>query len=134
MDYGHVPRPWLNAIIVPIPKSSSSNPCDPLSYRGISLLCTSAKLYSSLLNSRLLNFLDRENILADEQNGFRADRSCLDHVFTLYTIVTNRIGCKLNTFVAFIDLKKAFDFVDRRLLFIDLKKAFDFVDRRLLLY
>ena len=80
-------------------------------------LCTSAKLYtcySSLLNSRLLNFLDRENILADEQNGFRADRSCLDHVFTLYTIITNRIGCKLNTFVAFIDLKKAFDFVDRR--------------------
>ena len=122
LDYGHVPRPWLNAIIVPIPKSSSSNPCDPLSYRGISLLCASAKLCSSLLNSRLLNFLDRENILADEQNGFRADRSCLDHVFTLYTIVTNRIGCKLNTFVAFIDLKKAFDFVDRRLLLYKLLK------------
>ena len=28
LDYGHVPRPWLNANIVPIPKSSSTNPCD----------------------------------------------------------------------------------------------------------
>lgn len=46
----------------------------------------------------------------DEQNGFRKDRSCVDHVFTLNNLLQNR------TFATFVDLKKAFHFVDRNLL------------------
>ncbi len=51
-------------------------------------------------------------MLADEQNGFRAKRSCEDHIFTLSSIVRNNN----NIFTAFIDLKKCFDFIDRDLL------------------
>ena len=51
-------------------------------------------------------------MLVDEQNGFRRDRSCTDHVFTLNSIIQNR----KETFVTFIDLQKAFDTVDRDLL------------------
>ena len=56
------------------------------------------------------------NILADEQNGFRCNRSCEDHVFSLTTIVQNRLYNEKDTFVAFIDFTKAFDSVDRNLL------------------
>ncbi|VDI32657.1 Hypothetical predicted protein, partial [Mytilus galloprovincialis] len=52
------------------------------------------------------------DMLVDEQNGFRAHRSCEDHIFTLNAIVRN---CP-KTFATFIDLKKAFDFVDRDML------------------
>ncbi|XP_048743557.2 uncharacterized protein LOC125656974 [Ostrea edulis] len=45
----------------------------------------------------------------DEQNGFRRGRSCEDHVFTLNSLIQNN----KNLYVAFIDLKKCFDFVDR---------------------
>ena len=51
-------------------------------------------------------------MLSDEQNGFRAGRSCEDHVFTLSSIIRN----KPSVFATFVDLKKAFDFVDRDLL------------------
>ena len=87
---GCLPELWTKAIIAPIPKSSQADPKIPLNYRGISLLCNFAKLYSGILNKRLLSYLEANNKLVDEQNGFRPDRSCLDHVFSLTTIIKNR--------------------------------------------
>ena len=54
--------------------------------------------------------------LPDEQNGFRKNRSCNDHVYVISSIVRNRNKNKENTFAAFIDLAKAFDVVPRELL------------------
>ena len=115
-DTGIVPDQWLRAIILPVPKSNMLDRYVPLNYRGISLLCTCAKLYSSVLNQRLTRHLEEKKILADEQNGFRSNRSCLDHVFTLYSIIKGRMENNLNTFAAFIDFKKAFDLVNRNYL------------------
>ena len=42
--------------------------------------------------------------------------SCEDHVFSLSTIIQNRLHNGKDTFVAFIDFSKAFDSVDRTLL------------------
>lgn len=107
-----IPSVWRQAIICPILKDSNSDPRVPLNYRGISLLSTIYKMYSSILNNRLVSYLEDNSLLVDEQNGFRRERSCADHVFTLNSIVQNR----KETFVAFIDLQKAFDTVDRDLL------------------
>ena len=102
---GKIPNEWSKAIIQPLPKAKENDPRVPLHYRGISLLCCSAKLYSSLLNHRLSTYLD--DILVDAQNGFRKKRSCADHVFALNSIIKNRMEENLDTFTAFIDLKKA---------------------------
>ena len=48
---------------------------------------------------------------------FRKGRSYSDHLFTLTSIIRNRLACKQSTFCAFIDMEKAFDFLDRDLLF-----------------
>ena len=71
-----------------------------------------AKIYSSVLNNRLLAYLENQELLVDEQNGFRKNRSCLDHVFTLNSVTQNTNS----SFVAFIDLQKAFDSIDREML------------------
>ena len=72
------------------------------------------------MNSRLTEFLEENNIIVDEQNGFRKQRSCIDHIFTLSCIVNNRIIKNKNTFAAFIDMSKAFDSVNREFLFYKL--------------
>ena len=59
-----------------------------------------------------MTYLESSNTLADEQNGFRSNRSCDDHIFTLNGIIRNH----KTVFAAFIDLQKAFDFVDRDML------------------
>ena len=57
-------------------------------------------MYSAFINKRLLGYLENNNILGDEQNGFRSNRSCEDHVFVLNSLIRN----KANVFTAFIDL------------------------------
>ena len=79
-----------------------------LNYRGISLLCNAGKL-----NIRLSEYLETNNILHDEQNGFCPNRSCKDHIFALISIIRSRLSNKLDTFAIFVDLQKAFDFCDR---------------------
>ena len=58
--------------------------------------------------------------MADEQNGFRQDRSCLDHIYSLTTVIKNRLANNLDTYVCFIDFKKAFDFINRDMLLVKL--------------
>jgi hypothetical protein len=70
-----------------------------------------------LINERIYQFCENEDILVDEQNGFRKGRSCADHLFTLTSIIRNRLSEHKPTFCAFIDMEKAFDFLDRNLLF-----------------
>ena len=113
LDTGLIPPIWRKAIITPIPKDSTKYPRIPLNYRGITLLSTVSKLYSSVLNNRLLPYLENNGLLVDAQNGFRSDRSCQDHVFSACSVIRDRLSEKKSTFATFIDLQKAFNFVDR---------------------
>ena len=85
-------------------------------------MCCVAKIYSIILNSRLQKFLEVNNILEDEQNGFRASRSCIDHLLVLCTILRNRKSLGLDTFLTYIDFQKAFDSVERGLLLFKLSE------------
>ena len=84
-----VPTMWYQAIIHPIPKRGKS-PLFPLSYRVISLMSCVCKVFSSILNNRLVLYAETNDIFAEEQNGFRKLRSCVDHIFVLTTILRNR--------------------------------------------
>ena len=118
---GLSPSDWDQSNIKPIPKKDKDNR-DPLQNRCITIMCCVAKIYSGILNRRLQDYLEKNEILFEEQNGFRASRSCIDHVLVLCTILRNRKSMNLNTFLAFIDFQKAFDSVDRHLLLYKLSK------------
>ena len=115
------PTDWDKSNIKPIPKKDK-DPRDPLSNRCITIICCIAKIYSKILNTRLQKFLEENKILVDEQNGFRASRSCIDHIYALCTVLRNRKQMGLETFLSFIDFQKAFDSVDRNLLLYKLSK------------
>ena len=83
-------------------------------------MCTSYKLYTSVLNNRLVGYLEDNGIYVDEQNGFRKHRACVDHLYTLTSIIRNRKQNKQDTFSCFIDMRKAFDSVDRVCMFYKL--------------
>ncbi len=109
-----MPSIWLRAIVNPILKGSGKDPYVPINYRGISLLSCVSKCYTSIMNERLVKFCDGNNILVDEQNGFRKNCSCNDHLFSLASIIRNRLATHMSTYCAFIDMEKAFDFIDRK--------------------
>ncbi len=69
-----------------------------------------------VLNNRLVKYLEKNGLYAEEQNGFRQKRSCSEHIFTLSTIIRNRKYQNKSTFLAFLDAEKSFDRIDRDLL------------------
>ncbi len=83
---------------------------------SISLLSCVYKIYSSILNTRLIKFFDDNDIIHDEQNGFRGSRSCLDHIFTLSSVIKNKLNRNKEIFACYVDFRKAFDLLDRDLM------------------
>ncbi len=104
-ESGLAPSSW----ITPIPKGADKDPCVPLNYRGISLLSYVQKIYSSILNKRLMQYLEFFDLLVDEQNGFSKNLSCVDHIYAFTSAVQNRLSVGQSTFAACIDFQKAFD-------------------------
>ena len=110
---GLIPTIWGKCCITPTPKSSMKDPFTPLNYRGISLLSCASKLYSRDINKRLTSYCNIFDILVDEQNSLRKDRSWIDYIFSLSSIIKNRFLNNNPTFPCFIDMSKAFDWVNR---------------------
>jgi hypothetical protein len=92
------------------------DPHVPLNYRGISLLSSIYKIYTSVLSNRISAVCENNNVLVDEQNSSRSGHCCIDHLFVLTSVIRNCINHNLSTFAAFINFQKAFDFIDRDLL------------------
>lgn len=87
---GKVPIQWNTGVINPILKPGTDDDRNPLNYRGITLISVPCKIYCTILNSRLSKWLENNDMLCDEQNGFRRDRSCEEHIHSLYSILNDR--------------------------------------------
>ena len=112
LESATVPSDWAVGLIKPLFKNKGST-SDPDNYRGITLLSCLGKLFTALINSRLAKFLHASGTIGDEQAGFRAGHSTLDHVFTLQNIIDIYLQKRKRVYCAFIDYKKAFDLVNR---------------------
>ena len=119
---GMVPSQWIQAIILPIPKGTSSKATDPLSYRGLSLQSCVYKIYSSVLNARLNTYLESNNKIHDSKNGFRKKRGTKDHLYSLMNMVKEKMDKKELVYACYVDFRKAFDLIDRDLLLVRLKE------------
>ena len=74
-ETGKIPEIWYKSVISPIPKCSTSDPRDPLSYRGIAITPVVYKVYCSLLNDRIKTWSEDNKLIFEGQNGFRKGRS-----------------------------------------------------------
>ena len=79
-------------------------------------------LFTSILNQRITQFFEAEQVIGEEQAGFRSGYSTTDHVFVLKSIIDFYVQKKKRLYCAFIDYKKAFDLIDRTSLWLKLLK------------
>ena len=106
---GHFPSIWNQGIITPIYKSGDK--CDPNNYRGICVSSNLGKLFCSILNNRILNFLNEHSTLSKNQIGFLPKYRTTDHIYTLHTLIEKNVHHTENgkIFTCFVDLRNAFD-------------------------
>uniref|UniRef100_A0A0A9WUC2 Putative RNA-directed DNA polymerase from transposon BS n=1 Tax=Lygus hesperus TaxID=30085 RepID=A0A0A9WUC2_LYGHE len=115
---GEAPRAFREAILFPLHKKGQTN--DPSSFRGIAFMNSGAKLFTGMMLERLVQWVDRRGILHESQAGFRPGYSTADNLFTLFNLVSLRQTLNKKTYIFYIDLKAAFDRVERNALFFKL--------------
>lgn len=93
------------------------DPNNESNYRGIALLNTLFKTFTSILSKRLNTWVESYKILPESQAGFRNGRSCADNIFTLMASTQIYLRHpKSRVYGIFVDFRKAFDSVDHQLL------------------
>jgi hypothetical protein len=102
------PSAWKEAIVVPILKPGLPS-TDPASYRPISLLPTLGKLLEVIILRRLKMNADVENLLRDEQHGFRTGLSTTMQLAVVTEKITQGFNNHQATGGLFFDISKAFD-------------------------
>ena len=106
------PTSWNTSITQIIHKEGPRD--EPENYRGIALTSNLSKIFNAIMNTRISNYLEENNLIAIEQGGFRRDYRTTDHIFVLQTIVQKYLDKGNRLYACFVDLKKAFDSVDRQ--------------------
>ena len=76
---------------------------------GITLLSCVGKLFTSIINERLCEFVDTNEFLKENQTGFHKGYSTLYHCFLLNAVIELFQYSKKKLFCGFVDYEKAFD-------------------------
>ena len=116
LNSGKYPEQWTKAILVPLHKKGPV--ADQNNYRGIALLSILGKVFSKIVNGRLVHWAETNDVQREEQAGFRKGYSTVDNIFILQSLVQKHCSKKGGRFYAlYVDFSKAFDTIPHALLF-----------------
>lgn len=117
---------WPDALkaaeIVPVYKADDKE--NPSNHRPISLISNIAKLFEKILHKRIMCFIKKSGIISDRaQFGFLQKKSTNDALQYLVNYLYYKLdNTKHTIIVTFLDLAKAFDTVNHKLLLSKLEK------------
>jgi hypothetical protein len=119
---GEIPAEWQKAYLFILYKGKGDK-TSPDSFRGITLKSHLLKLFETLLQSRLMGWMESSGLLPPEQLAYRAHLSGVDHIYTLNILREAAVARTGSFYAAFIDLRKAFPSVNRVRLLNSLSSA-----------
>lgn len=106
---GIFPTSLKKSVVTPVHKGGDKD--DINNYRPISVLPAVSKVIEKLINNRLINYLNKFNIISNSQYGFRHGLSTEDAVLDLTSLIADQLDQRKKCLTVFLDLKKAFDSV-----------------------
>jgi hypothetical protein len=107
-ETGDFPDTWREPTVIPVPKPGKDH-TNPNNYRPIALTSCLCKTIESMINTRLVWFLESNGLLAESQSGFRHFRSTMDHLVSLESNIRNAFIRGEHIVSVFFDLEKAYD-------------------------
>jgi len=114
LQTGTVPNLLKLAKVIPIYKAKNKELLS--NYRPISLLPTVSKVFEKIVHKRLYNFLLSQAIFFPSQYGFRKQHSTIHAVHEFVDDTMTSLDNKKHTLATFLDLSKAFDTINHKIL------------------
>ena len=118
-----VPRKWNECRVTLLHKGGHKSKNELKNYRPIALMNTVSKVFSAVLNERLCEWIERASVLGEEQNGFRKGRRAEDNMFVVNELIERKKRDGEKLYLGFLDIEKAYDRVNRKLLCTVLEKV-----------
>lgn len=116
---GIFPDIYKTAKVFPLYKANDYT--DKNNFRPISLLSVFSKVLERVVKEQLVVFLLANKILSERQYGFREDRAISDVLFDVNKELHDSISKDDKIMLVFLDIKKAFDSIDRNKLLLKLE-------------
>lgn len=102
-----IPEEWETSLISTIHKKGRRDDCD--NYRGIAVTSLVSRIYEKLIRNRIEK--EYNDMEAEEQAGFRAGRSTVDHIFCVTQIIEKEIAVDQEVHLLYVGLRKAYDII-----------------------
>ena len=115
---GAVPSDWTKALVTAIHKKDSKS--NPANYRPVSITSLCCKVMEHILLSHIAKHLAANNMLIDQQHGFRQRFSCETQLISAVNDWAKCMNSRSQTDVILLDLSKAFDSVPHQRLLLKL--------------
>ena len=119
LSSGTVPDQMKIAQVVPLFKTADLSLFT--NYRPVSFLPAFSKTLERIVYNHLINFLNKLNILCNNQYGFRKNHSTAYALVQIYDKLSDAIDHGKVTWCLFIDLSKAFDTMNHDILLAKLE-------------
>lgn len=128
-ETGNLPQDFEKCVMIPLPKKGNATKCGE--YRTLSLITHASKILTRIITRRMEGKIE-EN-LSDDQFGFRKGMGTREAILCVRQITEKMLKIGKPTYMAFVDLEKAFDNVKWKKLFKILRAInVDFKDRRII--
>ena len=115
LQNGIFPKTWGLSKVTPIPKTNK-NSSDPKDWRPISQIALPGKILEKIIHWQISFYLDVNNILSDNQFGFRKEKSTSLAIFEVLKNLHENWNENNFSACVFIDFSRAFDSIDHAIL------------------
>ena len=107
LENGKFPSEWKKTSVVPV--LTKNNKQELKNRRPISLLPLSCKIFERLLYYSMFKFFINNNLVLQNQSGFKPDKSCTNQFLSITYQVCKSFDDGQEIRSVFLDMSKAFD-------------------------